>query len=202
MRSEAEAAQSSVNHRSTYLKFKDISQALWHRAPDARQDHVQQLMWPVVRPSHTMWNWSTSPGKHLTPCREPPVGWLLMHGGFVVCTLYYSGFLIKMLCGTNSHAVQTSITTTRLPLSTELIISLKEDVSLVWQDLLPVHPAWLALFRLPFLHLLIESLISCPIIFPNSSGSLAARCSQHRVTWPLPVLTEHQGSWTHGGQIF
>lgn len=130
------------------------------------------------------------------------LGWLLMHGRFVVRTLYCSGFLIKTLCGTNSHAVQTSITTTRLPLSTELIISLKEDVNLLWQDLLLVHPAWLALFILPFLHLLIESLISCPIIFPDTGGSLAAQCSLHRATCPLSVPTEHQGSWMHRSQIF
>lgn len=133
-----------------------------------------------------------------------------MHCMFIMCTLYYSGFLIKMLCGTNSNAVQTSITTTLLPLSTKLIISLKEDVNLVWQDLLPVHPTWLAVFILPFLNLLIESLISCPIIFPGTTGSLAALCCLRRAacpmhagtTWAVLVLREHWRSREPHGQIF
>lgn len=50
-------------------------------------------------------NQSTSFAKHTITRWEPPVSSLLMHRVFIMCTLYYSGFLIKTLCGTNSNAV-------------------------------------------------------------------------------------------------
>lgn len=50
-------------------------------------------------------NQSTSFAKHTITRWEPPVSLLVMHRVFIMCTLYYSGFLIKTLCGTNSNAV-------------------------------------------------------------------------------------------------
>lgn len=80
---------------------------MWHRDQKTGRGCVQEcgrLGWA----SHSALNENTLVGKHTTTRWEPPVNELLMNCIFIRCTLCYSGFLINMLSGTNSNAVQTS----------------------------------------------------------------------------------------------
>lgn len=81
---------------------------MWHGDQKTRRGCTQQELGWLGWASHSALNESTLVGKHTTIRWEPPVNELLMNCIFIRCTLYYSGFLIKMLSGTNSNAVQTS----------------------------------------------------------------------------------------------